>query len=588
MDAKLQVEISADNRNLTKGMAEASRIVATESAKIDKASNSVVNSLNKVGDANKKAKFSTIELSRVIQDLPFGFIGIQNNLTQLIPGIGALGIGFSALVSAITFSQVGLRNWIKESKEAKEAAKTLNEQLESYISTLNQLDQARIKGEQNAQKEILSLKTLYDASQNANLSLAERKRAVDELQKQYPTYFKNLSDESILAGNATGAYNNLTKALIAKAKAQAYSDQIAENSKNILALNTKILSDEEVVTARLTKIRNEWNKAVYQGKGNAEIDRGRAEALEEVLSRERSLIETELGLTDARKNRFSLTLSNVKLEDEVNKLIEDQGVNVLDLNTGLEKNAEDYKRSKVEALDYKKAIDEQNKAWKESLSIISNYISERSKTNMPTTLQALNIPFSFTNDQIIPDEVIKKMIAAEKWEEQIDELGKRIGYTFRSSIQDAVGDITEGLSNTLLSGGSVINSLSSVMLESVGNMAVQLGKLAIGTGIAIKGIKEALKSLNPAAAIGAGVALVALGTFVKGAAASIAEKGGSGGSYSLPSNTSALPTSSAIQTRNPAIGATGGNQIVVLETVVKGSDLVFVQRKSESRERRYT
>jgi hypothetical protein len=44
---------------------------------------------------------------------------------------------------------------------------------------------------------------------------------------------------------------------------------------------------------------------------------------------------------------------------------------------------------------------------------------------------------------------------------------------------------------------------------------ISVGKLAIATGIAMLGIKAALESMNPYAAIAAGIALVALGTAVK-------------------------------------------------------------------------
>src|SRR6478609_3303517 len=59
-------------------------------------------------------------LSRVIQDLPFGFVAISNNLTQLLPAAGAAGLAFSAIVSAVTFASTGFRNWTRGLKSNKD------------------------------------------------------------------------------------------------------------------------------------------------------------------------------------------------------------------------------------------------------------------------------------------------------------------------------------------------------------------------------------------------------------------------------------------------------------------------------------
>src|SRR6478736_5504398 len=70
-------------------------------------------------------------LSRVIQDLPFGFIAIQNNITQLLPAAGALGLAFSAIVSAVTFASTGFRNWTGRTKEAQAATDEFTKSLHS-------------------------------------------------------------------------------------------------------------------------------------------------------------------------------------------------------------------------------------------------------------------------------------------------------------------------------------------------------------------------------------------------------------------------------------------------------------------------
>ena len=56
-------------------------------------------------------------------------------------------------------------------------------------------------------------------------------------------------------------------------------------------------------------------------------------------------------------------------------------------------------------------------------------------------------------------------------------------------------------------------------------MAITVGKIAIGAGIAVLGIKKAFpESINPILPpIAAGIALVALGTAVKGALANAAK-----------------------------------------------------------------
>ena len=79
--------------------------------------------------------------------------------------------------------------------------------------------------------------------------------------------------------------------------------------------------------------------------------------------------------------------------------------------------------------------------------------------------------------------------------------------TMASSVAESVGQLAAGIG----SGMDVFRAL----VGSIADMLIQLGKLAISTGIAAAGIKAALETLNPVAAILGGTALVALGSFVK-------------------------------------------------------------------------
>ena len=91
------------------------------------------------------------------------------------------------------------------------------------------------------------------------------------------------------------------------------------------------------------------------------------------------------------------------------------------------------------------------------------------------------------------------------------EMGKQISSTINSTVKDMATASIE-----MLASGESINSVGLMIMGTFADMAIQIGKIAIGTGAAIEGIKKALLSLNPYVVAAAGAALIALGGFVKG------------------------------------------------------------------------
>lgn len=96
-----------------------------------------------------------------------------------------------------------------------------------------------------------------------------------------------------------------------------------------------------------------------------------------------------------------------------------------------------------------------------------------------------------------------------------------------------VGDALGGLIGDLATGGDAWANFGNAALSAMGDMAIQVGRMAIGAGVATLGIKKALESLNGYAAIAAGTALVALGAAVKTGLSNIAS-----GSYSAGTSSS--------------------------------------------------
>lgn len=114
-----------------------------------------------------------------------------------------------------------------------------------------------------AAKETMKLNILYKAATKNAKSTNEQTKAVKALKKEYPEYFKNLSDEEIKMGKATTAYNKLSKAIVKNAKARAALDKITElqkqfideDQKRIGVLVKKTQAEQELAEAQKNATR---------------------------------------------------------------------------------------------------------------------------------------------------------------------------------------------------------------------------------------------------------------------------------------------------------------------------------------------
>ena len=153
-----------------------------------------------------------------------------------------------------------------------------------------------------------------------------------------------------------------------------------------------------------------------------------------------------------------------------------------------------------------------------------------------------------------------------------------------NSLVSTFAGIGDAIGTALANGTSVANALGGTLLSSIGAVLSQLGQLAIQTGVTMLAIKVSLKSFNPAIAIGAGVALLALAGYVKAKSSKIGSGGGGGGvggNFSAPTPQS----SSAIST-----SATGSSQDFRGGTVVfeiSGTNLIGVLNRAGAKLTRF-
>ena len=96
------------------------------------------------------------------------------------------------------------------------------------------------------------------------------------------------------------------------------------------------------------------------------------------------------------------------------------------------------------------------------------------------------------------------------------------------SIASSISDSTQAFSDMLFGlDDADASAVLGALLQPFANMAKQLGEMLIVEGMGIAAFKESMKSLNPAVAIAAGAALVALGAALSSGIQALGKSGGS-------------------------------------------------------------
>lgn len=103
-----------------------------------------------------------------------------------------------------------------------------------------------------AGKDLAAANVMYNAAIRAANGTQERRKAIQALQKAYPSYFGNLNAENASVSDLTTRYNELTNAILANAMAHGAQAQLEKESARLAELNVKY--------ARLTAERGAVNR----------------------------------------------------------------------------------------------------------------------------------------------------------------------------------------------------------------------------------------------------------------------------------------------------------------------------------------
>lgn len=163
----------------------------------------------------------------------------------------------------------------------------------------------------------------------------------------------------------------------------------------------------------------------------------------------------------------------------------------------------------------------------------------------------------------------------DTWKAEQEEIAYLNDMLEDSFIQAASGSL-QALTDMMFGiDGADASDVLAALLEPFANTATQLGEMLIAEGVGIMAFKESLKSLNPYVAIGAGVALVALGAALKSGIQALGNGGTAASSYDA-SSYSAGNTASSVQNYESEL-------VVTVQGKLSGSDIVLSGTKTQNK-----
>ena len=443
-------------------------------------------------------------------------------------------IGPAGVVAAVGAVLVAIDLLNQRGNKISQALEFISGGVDAVMEAQRELNAETQKGIGVAQGQIAVLDELIDLARDETVETKKRQEAVDRLNKKYKEQLGFLDLEKVKTESVEKARLKLGEALIREAKIRGAQSLIAKETEKILEEEQKSAIDAA----------NGWDILAAAIKNGQNVFGGAGVANDIITA----------GLIRQRKEI-------TKSEDKIKALTERLRVLL----------GEDLSFDRVAA----------PKITPEKVETTPFFTDEELAKRFgldPNAQKKLESKASETSQKItkaIARDLDATPVAAytARIEEILIDFNDSANEIIQNGIVNTFAGIGEAIGSALSESQNIGDALGKALLGSIGAMLIQLGELAISTGIGILAINTALKSLNPYVAIAAGVALVALGALVSSSAAKIGSGGGqSTGSGSVSGQGSSSVNSFSGGSSSNLSTSTGGEFVFR----IRGRELIGV------------
>jgi hypothetical protein len=489
--AEMQIKIAADVSSAVSGLDKLSKELdqtGKDAVQLGNAVESAGAKIRTLPNVTGQATSTLTNFSRVVQDAPFGLIGIANNIDPLISSFnqlkattGTTGGAFKALVGQLA-GPAGIALAVST---VTSLLITFGDRLFSSSQSAKQLAEQskKVADEQRAifegiARERVEIDKLIIALNSENTTRGQKEGILKKLRAINPQYFGDLKNEENLINALSLAYQKYTASLVARSE---------------VAILTKELED---ITTEILKLEKAGATTQIIDLGLKRGLDGRIQAAKLLTKEERAQLDLNTQLSAQLRERDRI-LSQIVIKQ-----------------TGLELPAPTGGAADVK-FDFT------------LIPGISNLSEFEAKLAGPLPGLLPDLQKAIKNIQTDPKDVkipIRPNLVGVGFDNAALNLSNQLTQALQNALQQGLEGIGESLGN-LLSG----DDFGKGILDVISSLLTAIGKALIAYGIAKAKIDEILAAggfaIPGVAAIGIGVATIAAAQLLKNFGGARAEGG---------------------------------------------------------------
>jgi hypothetical protein len=256
-------------------------------------------SLNSNQGTIRKSGQQWTNIALVVQDLPYGFRAIQNNLPAIVGGLAGVGgaayLAFSAIIAGFTFWDEAQRKAAAESKNLKKEQESLGNQI--------------IDSTQSARTQGILLQQYVAIARDVTQSDSTRNEALKKANELYGSHNEKLTLANINTEKVKKSLDGYIDSLIKLAVAEKYASQIADN-----------IIEQDKVKAQIDE------KDVIRQKLLAEVRGKQTSKSRDLVDVYADLIGVNGEINKLDNNRKGLIATNIKLTDSYTTALKEAAV----------------------------------------------------------------------------------------------------------------------------------------------------------------------------------------------------------------------------------------------------------------------